>query len=774
MERKEEQPPRTTALSERLKKQVVHGCENTACVGIFCKISEAEAFADDIVHMLMEYGAYFTCKSLYLLHGKTVSTMKKEKQELLRLVIHPNASTTALPQCLPGTPPEEKPRGEGRDPFNSARSVLEYFYFDLLQKESRSQSVPASPAVYGRGMEVVSRAGVHAELAGIIHHKKNKPTAIMLQGLFYNEISKMKVAYSKGSAIRVVKLFNAVKESVKFEKKYFIRFLEFLQELCQTSQPHEVICSNRCNKMPGGLSYNRPPECGHFEEDEFPVNGGVRSIPFRASVREIEVCVVCNGSLSDCEYPQCDSLCFLAPELCINELMDLIKSLIIVIDNTSVVNMREGTLLISILKTLSSLYDFSVKTGRVHHSVFVNRRFSRLLNYKIEVRSHKEGMASILDYPFILDMAAKADLIHVESTDRMKTELQDSFFRSLFEGKIPPYLNFEVKRETVVEDSLKFFQSLEKGMLWKQMKIKFLGEDGIDSGGIRKEFFQILSQRMLEEWDIFDEKNTYHWIKPLSSEQASKRVDEYYSLGCILGLAAYNGAVLSFYFPPVFYKKLLGHPTVFEDLKQIDMEVYKTLTAMKTMSAEEVDQLCLEFPSGSGCATREVTRTNLDEFIRAYHEEILEMAGREAFEEIRKGIWAVCEDTFIRSLLPCELSTLIGGVECQNLEEIEKYTIYNGYRKDSVIVQYFWEIFRAYDKQTQKKFLRFVTGSDRAPSGGLSKMAIVFMRNGGDTDRLPSSQTCFNTLLIPEYATKEKLQEKLDIAVQHTEGFFLL
>jgi len=46
-------------------------------------------------------------------------------------------------------------------------------------------------------------------------------------------------------------------------------------------------------------------------------------------------------------------------------------------------------------------------------------------------------------------------------------------------------------------------------------------------------------------------------------------------------------------------------------------------------------------------------------------------------------------------------------------------------------------------------------------------------RNGGDSNRLPTAATCFNTLLLPAYATKDKLQERLGIAVEECEGFGL-
>ena len=42
------------------------------------------------------------------------------------------------------------------------------------------------------------------------------------------------------------------------------------------------------------------------------------------------------------------------------------------------------------------------------------------------------------------------------------------------------------------------------------------------------------------------------------------------------------------------------------------------------------------------------------------------------------------------------------------------------------------------------------------------------------TRRLPTSHTCFNHLLLPEYASKEKLETKLRLAIAQSEGFGLM
>lgn len=771
MERPQETQKNEPLLKEKLRKQIVYGCGDASCVGIFCKISDIEAFSEEVVQALMEFEEYFLCRSIFLMHKKTHRCLEKEKRAVQKHFLYSNSSLPDLSAPVsdlrnenPNLKKTEKAPveiGEG------ARSVLLFLQEDLANPASAPLSLAAPDREERKG-----KLALLMDIARIMHRKKTKTLAVLLQGLFYREINKIDVLYTAESVVRLIKLFNAVKESVKFEKKYFIRFLGFVADMCTKESPQRVVCTDRCHKQPGSEYHNHVPECGYTEEEEYVMAEEVCEIPIPTRCREIEKCIRCNGSLSECELPHCDFLCFLSVKLCVNEVVELVKSLIIVIDNTSVINMREGTLLIAILKALKALFRFTVETGLLHHSLFVNKRFSRLLNYKVEVRCKREGLPCIMDFPFILDMPSKSDLVQLENADRMKLELQDAFFRSLFQGKVPPYLTLEINRETVVADALRLFRSLEQGAIWKQLKIKFRGEDGIDSGGIKKEFFQLLSQRMLEQWDIFEEKNGFLWVKPTPPEKAAEKTEDYYVLGCILGLAAYNGAVLCFYFPHAFYKKLLGRPTSLWDLKQLEPGLFSILSAMPGMSEEEIEDLDLEIAKNG--KKESVTKKNLGIFLSQYKQEVLDLPTQEVFEHIKNGLWSVCGDAFIRSLLPCELATLIGGMECSSFDELEKYTVYNGYRRDSRIVQYFWEIFRSYDLVKQKKFIRFVTGSDRMPSGGLSRMAMVFMRNGGDTERLPSSQTCFNTFLIPEYSTKEKLKEKLDTAIAYTEGFFLL
>ena len=86
----------------------------------------------------------------------------------------------------------------------------------------------------------------------------------------------------------------------------------------------------------------------------------------------------------------------------------------------------------------------------------------------------------------------------------------------------------------------------------------------------------------------------------------------------------------------------------------------------------------------------------------------------------------------------------------------------------------FWDVVGAFSEEDKRNLLMFVTACGRAPPTGMSAITFVIQRNGPDSDRLPSSQTCFGRLLLPEYSSEDKLREKLLAAIQHYHGFGLV
>ncbi|GFH28832.1 ubiquitin-protein ligase E3 A, partial [Haematococcus lacustris] len=111
--------------------------------------------------------------------------------------------------------------------------------------------------------------------------------------------------------------------------------------------------------------------------------------------------------------------------------------------------------------------------------------------------------------------------------------------------------------------------------LYKPLRVHFIGEDGIDAGGVKKEFFQILVAELLNpDYGLLQvqESNTF-WFCPSALETP----DRYLLLGLVLGLAVYNRVLLDFALPLVAYKKLLGQPVDLRDLEDMQPTVGRSL-----------------------------------------------------------------------------------------------------------------------------------------------------------------------------------------------------
>ena len=118
---------------------------------------------------------------------------------------------------------------------------------------------------------------------------------------------------------------------------------------------------------------------------------------------------------------------------------------------------------------------------------------------------------------------------------------------------------------------------------------------------------------------------------------------------------------------------------------------------------------------------------------------------------------------------------MCGSQESMDFHPLQESTHYDsGFDATSATIVHFWEIVHALTDAQKKALLRFVTGSDRTPVGGWAKLHFIINKNGGDSDRIPTSHTCYNVLLLNDYATKEKLKEKLFIALENCDcGFHL-
>ncbi|XP_026491337.2 ubiquitin-protein ligase E3A [Vanessa tameamea] len=415
-----------------------------------------------------------------------------------------------------------------------------------------------------------------------------------------------------------------------------------------------------------------------------------------------------------------------------------------------------------------------------------------LANCKTEVANGRKF--SFLKYPFVLTAATKSLGLYYENRIRMFSERRVSLLHAVVGAAPPmPFLRLKVRRSHLIDDALVELEmiAMERALdLKKQLVVEFEGEQGVDEGGVSKEFFQLVVEQIFNaDYGMFTHRADSQtvWFNPTSFETEA----QFTLIGIVLGLAIYNNIILAVNFPMVVYRKLMGRKGSFEDLADWNLTLYNGLKDMLNYTGSDLEEvyyqtfrICYTDVFGSNIFhdLKEngddifVTQDNKQEFVELYADFLLNKSVETQFKAFRRGFAMVTDESQLGTLFrPEEVEMLVCGSKNFDFNELEKSTEYDGgYTPDSQTIKDFWSIVHSLSLEDKRKLLQFTTGSDRVPVGGLSHLKLVIARNGPDCDRLPAAHTCFNVLLLPEYDSKEKLQDRLMKAISYSKGFGLL
>ncbi|TPX48859.1 hypothetical protein SeMB42_g00833 [Synchytrium endobioticum] len=417
------------------------------------------------------------------------------------------------------------------------------------------------------------------------------------------------------------------------------------------------------------------------------------------------------------------------------------------------------------------------------------------------------------DYPMLFDPASKTRILHIDAMVQMSAEFEDAFVNqalvlhtqrflqdstSTDSSREPglkqatnPYLVLEVRRERLVQDALDQIRRNE-AHLKRPFRIKFVngGEEGMDQGGVQKEFFQVLCGLLLDPaYGMFtqDDETRLVWINGASLEAEA----QFELVGTVIGLAAYNGVILGVSFPTLLYKKLLDESVGLEDVKQAFPALGRGLRQLLDWTDGDVADVFLRtfeisydvygqvrsFPLVDGGADILVTNENRRKYVDLYIRHLVGESVKRQFSAFKRGFLKVCGGDALRMCRAQELELLVCGSETTELDfsDLEEAAEYDdGYHAKHPTIQNFWHIVHSFNLRQKRLLLTFVTASDRVPVKGLGHVKFVVQRNGPDTERLPTALTCFGRLLLPEYASVEKMKERLVTAIENAKGFGLV
>jgi len=369
--------------------------------------------------------------------------------------------------------------------------------------------------------------------------------------------------------------------------------------------------------------------------------------------------------------------------------------------------------------------------------------------------------------------------------EMFKAMIGDASSFSLSKSKSPFY-RLEIEREHLLEQTLERIKDANPKDIRKHLQVVFKGEEGVDAGGVTKEFFQLLSEELFGTFHGLWSTKYGDGLNWFNSENTwdEKR---YELVGVLFGLALYNSVLLDVHFPLAVYRKILGLPLGLEDM--MDEELQKGLKSLLNYEGNDVeDVFCLSFeltwtdmgeeqtlnliPDGANIP---VTSDNKEEYVLRYVRWVLVDSIQPQWDSFQTGLMQVLEDSSLDLFLPEELELLVVGTPELDFTALQANTEYEGgYDENSDVVKNFWTFVKSATHETQVNLLKFTAATTKAPIGGLGNMDFLIQRAGPDSDNLPTSHTCFNTLLLPDYGSdSKKLTNLLGRAIVECEGFGL-
>ncbi|KAI1709747.1 HECT-domain (ubiquitin-transferase) domain-containing protein [Ditylenchus destructor] len=401
------------------------------------------------------------------------------------------------------------------------------------------------------------------------------------------------------------------------------------------------------------------------------------------------------------------------------------------------------------------------------------------------------------NYPFLMNAEVKSAILETDSQLRMRIAITESHGQinvlRMMHGFPPqdPFLTYKIRRDHIVQDTYQYLQSTIANNpvdINRPLRIEFEGEEAEDRGGVRKEFFMLLFNELLQNtYGMFieDEESHYVWFSGVAGDS-----DSYKMVGLLVGLAIYNGVQVNLPFPVALYKYLLEQPITLDDFCQLHPSEGRSLETLMEYENDDIEEV---FDLDFTCSVTvfghvetvelkqdgtniKVNKNNRAEFVQLYIDmKMTKGLNGEIGIQMKSfgiGLKHVLNPSILRLFQPCELMEMVIGNENYDWEAFRRLTQYKGdYYANHEVILTFWKVFGELSEEQKKKFLLFLMGTDRVPLRGMSEIVMTIQPQ--DESRFPVAHTCFNLLDLPKITDVNEMRRRLLISLEHSEGFSL-
>jgi len=372
----------------------------------------------------------------------------------------------------------------------------------------------------------------------------------------------------------------------------------------------------------------------------------------------------------------------------------------------------------------------------------------------------------------------------------------------------------KVRRSQLLEDGYVQMGALQPEQLKGTIRVEFVNalgvsEAGIDRTGVFKEFMEdILANAFNPERGYFCQTSVrYLYPNPASAAADPHHLRLFDFIGRALGKAIYEGYVMELPLAAFFASKLLGKHATFDELASLDPELNTSLDFLKRYDGDVENDLCLtfsvdteEFGARTSVDLRDggyaipVTADNRIEYVHLMADYRLNKQIAPQCKALLAGLHSVVNAGWLRLFNTPELQRLISGDDVPiDVADLRRHTKYaGGYHDLSPTIRDLWAVLNDLDREDRALFLKFCTSCSKPPLLGFAHLHPTFtiqcVQSDGnevpsvlaffgmgrkETDRLPTSATCFNLLKLPNFKSKKVLRDKLLYAIRSAAGFDL-
>ncbi|GMF18900.1 unnamed protein product [Phytophthora lilii] len=326
-----------------------------------------------------------------------------------------------------------------------------------------------------------------------------------------------------------------------------------------------------------------------------------------------------------------------------------------------------------------------------------------------------------------------------------------------------------------------------KGRLFS---VKFRGEEGVDWGGVYREgATSMVDDLFSPHFSLFvlcpngqhDTGNNRGMYLPNPKCTSPVAMQMFSFVGQLLGISMRTHGDFPFMLPSLVWKQLLGQTLTRSDLEGTDAMFIQMLDGIANcendgISTEEefataFAELDLRF-TASSCTGEEIELVSGGRHLTVgFHNrlEYCRLAERARLEECSAQVAAMARG--FATLFPRRVLTLLTWQELEiltcgspkiDLDLWQRHTRYDGYSEDDPTVQLFWEALAEFSDEQRADFVRFAWGRSRLPRGKWSQPFKLSKKGGRDATRsLPVAHTCFFSVELPPYTSRETMRSML-------------